>query len=631
METLPTTCRICESGCGLLADVEAGRVVDLRPDPAHPVSLGYACRKGTTFHERLAAPDRIAHPLVRGRPASWEEALRVVGEGLAGLVERHGPASVGLYSGNAAGQGFGAVLGLEAFQRAFPGCRHYSCLTLDNSEQLAVADWVFGHPLTTFVADYRGSDCIVLFGTDPLSSQPSQSQSHPHGVRDLRGNRDALVVVDPRRSATAAAARTHLQPRVGTDVFVLAWLVRRALERRQGETETLERAVRPFDLARVCRVSGLSADALDSVDAAIAGARRPLVWAGLGVLLGPHGTLGWWLTVCLQALTGGIGPGQPWFPGGSPRLKRLMAAVPLKGRDPTRRSRIGGWPAMLGTFPSATLAADITTPGDRLRGLVVVGGEPARSLPDTGRATEALESLDLLVTIGVFAGPTAERSHVFLPAASWLERDESCLHSAALRPVAHVRTDRAVVPPAGEARPDWDILLDACRAAGRAPFGSRALDALIRWSGLTPERLAGLAERRLAGGTPAPVAPRLAVPELCEALAALSDPAPGLRLLTTVRPPTAMNHWLRPRTEPVATVHPDDLAEAGLAAGRVALEGPAGRVELEVAADPALARGTVVVPFGGPVNPNALVGTEDLEPFSGQPWSNGTPVRLLSV
>ncbi|MEZ4316906.1 MAG: molybdopterin-dependent oxidoreductase [Myxococcota bacterium] len=636
MPILPTTCRICESACGLLADVEDGRVVGLRPDPDHPVSRGFACKKGTTFHERLARPDRITRPRLNGRPVDWDTALRHVGDELDRLVDRYGPGSVGLYSGNALGHSFSGVLGLEAFQRAFAGCKHYSCLTLDNSEMFAVAEWVFGHPLTTFVADYVRADALVLFGTDPLSSQPSQAQSHPHGPRDLRANRGALVVVDPRRSATAAAARVHLQPRVSTDVFVLAWLVRRALERgstrHPSEHDGLLRAVAGFTLARVSRVSGLTEAALQDLDEHLASAQHPLVWSGLGVLLGPHGTLGWWLTVCLQALTGGIGPGTCWRPGGSGRLRRVLANVPLKGRDPEQRSRIGDWPAMLGTSPAATLAEDILTPGDgQLRALVVLGGEPLRALPDAGRAREAFDALELLVTVGIFGGDTADRSHVFLPAASWLERRESGVHNLAQRPLAFLRRDDAVVPAAGEARRDWDILLDLCRSAGRVPFASRTVDRLLRWTGADPETLTRWVDLAKDGLEPRQPDARLAVPVLCDALASLPDPAPGLRLLTTVRPPTAMNHWIRPATEPSALVHPEDLAEAGLSEGPVAVEGPAGRLVLEVVADAGLARGTVVVPFGGPNNPNEVIGTADLEPFSGQPWSNGTVVRLTPV
>ena len=130
---------------------------------------------------------------------------------------------MGLFSGNAAGHSLGAVLGATALQRALGTTEHYSCLTLDNAEMFVVAEEVFGDPLRTFEADPERSDLVVLFGTDPVSSQASQAQSHPGAIHPLRdwARAGQLVVVDPRRSATAALASTHLAPRLGTDVFSL--------------------------------------------------------------------------------------------------------------------------------------------------------------------------------------------------------------------------------------------------------------------------------------------------------------------------------------------------------------------------------------------------------------------------
>ncbi len=642
-----TTCRICESACGLLATVDDGRITALEPDPAHPVSKGFACRKGTTFHRRLAGAHRLRVPTVQGEPVGWSTALETAGEALSRVRQRFGPGAVGLYSGNAAGHGFGAVLGLEAFQRAFEGCRHYSCLTLDNSEMFAVAEAVWGHPLTHFVADYAGSDAIVLFGTDPLSSQPSQAQSHPDGVRQLRSQREVLVVVDPRRSATAAVG-THLPIRVGGDLVLLAWLVRRALDRgrRVAGADRIRAALDTVSLGieQVGAATGLSARAVRDLDDRLARAERPLVWSGLGVLLGRDGTLGWWLTGLLQALVGGIGPGRPWAPGGSARLQALLKRIPLIGRDETRRSRIGDWPAMLGTIPAATLPGDITTPDDdggpALKALVSIGGEPGRALPDSRAADRALSKLESLVCIGVFAGPTARRADVVLPVASWLERRESALHNAWQRPVPAFRSDPAVVHT--PLPTDWEVLTELCRAADRPVFGSRVADRALGWAqsmGWTPETLAEAVGPWVLGGGAASTtpAPRWAVPTyldaLPDALRAAMESESALRLLTTVRPSGAMNHWIRPRREPVARAHPEDLAAAGLIAGSTpvdaVLKGPAGRLAVTLSPDPELSRGTVVVPFGGAVNPNQLVAADALEPFSGQPFSNGTRVTIL--
>lgn len=607
----PTTCRVCESACGLRATVEDGRVVALKPDPAHPISRGYACRKGTTFHARVQQhPDRLLRPRLRDgagwRDVSWDEALARVGEGLRGLPR----ASVGLYSGNAAGHELGAVLGVAALQRGLGTDRHYSCLTLDNAPMFVVAERVFGHPLATFVADYAGADLVVLVGTDPLSSQASQAQAHPRATADLRARARAgqLVVVDPRRSDTAAAG-LHLAPRVGTDLFWLAWLAAELCPE-------LRAATAPFPLSRAARVTGLPEGALLALRDRLRAASRPLVWSGLGVLLGPHPTLGWWLTVAIQAALGGLDRpgGWVWQPG-AVDLPRLASALGL-GRYGEVRSPVDGRPSILGTLPSATLLDD-----DGLRALIVVGGDPASALPDAGRAAQRLASLDLLVAVDVFAdSPTARLAHVLLPAATWLERVESGVHTGNQRPAPHVRVDAAVVPARGEAREALSILLGVCRAAGVAPFGSRLAGAALGALGIGG--IHRLAARLPTPRTPAP-RPRIVVPEWADALAAVADPLPGLRLLTSVRPIGAMNHWLRGERV-VARVHPADADP-----GPAVLVGPAGELAVELVSDPSLARGTVVVPFGDRgCNANTLVDARALDPFTGQPASNGARVDV---
>ena len=306
------------------------------------------------------------------------------------------------------------------------------------------------------------------------------------------------------------------------------------------------------------------------------------------------------------------------------------------------RSPVGGWPAILGTLPAATLADDaLGRHPDRLRALIVVGGDPAASLPDQGRARRALSALELLVCVDLFDNATTSLARAFLPAATWLERDQTGIHLAHQRPRSHLRFDRAVVPPRGQARSDWAILTALTRAAGRPAFGSGAAQAAVG-AGLGPVAVARAvcvasgvpwaAVRSATGhvgsvGGPPPKG-RFAVPRWCQALRQLPDPEPGLRLLTSVRRQSEMNHWLRPvgAEPPRVFVHPCDAPE-----GRARLAGPGGQVDVEVLHDSTLARGTVVWPFGDPRNhPNQVIGVERLEPFTGQPLSNGAEVRLDS-
>jgi len=678
--------------------VEGGVVTHLAPDSDHPLSRGYACRKGPAFVHVQNSPERLTQPVVRGADAlqatSWEQALAQIGDALAQVRREHGPQAVGLYLGNASGQSLGAVLGATALQEAIGTSKVYSALTLDNSEMFVVLEEVMGNPMASFLADYAGSDCVVLIGTDPLSSQPSQVQSRPGALSELllRAAAGELVVIDPRESATAKRASLHLRPKLGGEAELLGWLVREALgssrHRSRAESDALlddndlaalAQIVEPCSLDGAAHATGLRTDELTDLCDRLLAAERPLVWSGLGVLLGPHGTLGYWLTVCLQAVLGGLDrPGGYLCQRGPVDLPALLKRLGIKGSDPTTRSRIGDFPAVLGTVAAATLADDILSPGPgQLRALVVLGGNPAISLPDTHKAQRALAALDVLVCIDLFVNDTGALADAVLPAATWLERDGVDLHTSTQRPESHMAVDRAVVAPRDGVRSDWEILLAVARAAGWRPFGSVLADWGLRLTGLGPLGIArlgallspvawgpmaatpggvtvpgvALGSLRARGTDHASGRLRLAVPAFCEALAeaAALNPPQGetglaLQLLTSVRPVETMNSWMHDtpgaaRRVPVARLHSKDLASLGDPT-EIVLRRPAGGPSLEVAAraDDGVRPGVVVLPYGwghrsgavgsgpaGPVgvNANVLVGTEVKERFTGQPVSNG--------
>ncbi len=594
----PTVCRICEAHCGLLAEVEAGVVTRLSPDPEHPLSKGYVCPKGPRFVHVQNSPKRLLRPRWRGQGVSWDVALARVAEGLVR------PA---IYLGNPGSQSLGALVGVERLRRAL-AAPLYTALSLDNAAQIVVAEGAFGNPLHTFVSDYDGSDLIVLFGTDPLSSQASQMQSNPGAVHSLLRARERLVVVDPRASMTAKAAAWHLAPRVGTDVFLLAGLLR-AL----GSPLPVERFTSEFVEATCALPAGSVVRLADRLRSA----RQPLVWSGLGVLLGPHPTLGAWLTLAVQEAAS--------WPGG---WRRQPGAVPVARLAPFSRlrARTGRPPEVLGALPSGELAGAIEA--GEVRSLVVVAGNPLVSFPDSERIHKALSSLDLLVFIDQMENETGRLAHALLPAATWLERNEVDLPFAALKPVPHLQYLPAVVPPRGEARPDEDILGALARRAGGWPWPSAMVLARLAVATTAPFSWAKLlaAPRGLNGKSAGPgPRPRLDDPARLAELAALAPPPPGLRLITSIRPPTTMNSWLGSAQRTVRA-HSDDLPGA-----RVRVIGPAGSLELDAVADDTLARGTVVVAYGsGSHNANVLIGG-DLDPGAGVPRSNGTIVRLEAV
>jgi formate dehydrogenase len=593
----PTWCRICESGCGLLAEVAHGEVTRLVPDPDHPVSRGYACVKGTRFHRIAHGTDRLRTPRIDGKKASWDEALALARG-----------ARDALYTGNAIANDAAAILGVERFVRA-TGARHYSCLTLDNAPQLAVCQLVFGTPIVPFLADFERSDLVILAGTDPLASAASQQQGNPLAGAVLReaGRAGRLFVIDPRGSATAAQGE-HLAVRPGTDV---AWL--HALVAERGHLAGIPAP----DWDAVAAITGVPRERWEVLRTRLAAAERPLVWSGLGVLLGPDGTLGWWLTLLLQAALGGLGRPGGWIRPPAPiDLAQVGRMLGLSGLDPALRSSTGH-ASVVGTRNAASLVPDVAA--GRVRSLVVLGGEPWRSLPGD---RSPLADLELVVSIDIRARALPGRRVVELPATSWLERADLGFSTSGGTPGGYVRAAEAVIPPVGAARDAWWILGQLANHRIPLPSPLPWLRAMLRPVARSERH--GYRPRRTADH-PVPT-PVLEPPALRAALAAWRPPAPGPALVTSVRPIGRMTHWIDGSPRAIR-VHPSRVPTSG----RVALSAGGVRREVPVTGDPSLAVDAVVWPFGGDPDPNGLLAGAPLEPFTGQPRSNGLAVQLDPV
>ena len=204
-----TYCRICEAHCGLLAEVQGGRLTRLRPDPDHPLSRGYACPKGIAFTEVHNDPERVLHPLRRRaggdgfERVAWDVALDDIAARL-GAVPRDG---VGWYMGNPGAFSYAHALWVKGFLDALGSPHYYSAGSQDVNNRFAASALLYGSPLLVPVPDLERTELLLMVGANPLVSHGSVL-SMPR-IRDVlhgivaRGGR--VVVADPRRTETAAA------------------------------------------------------------------------------------------------------------------------------------------------------------------------------------------------------------------------------------------------------------------------------------------------------------------------------------------------------------------------------------------------------------------------------------------
>ncbi|WP_158587880.1 molybdopterin-dependent oxidoreductase [Actinomadura logoneensis] len=222
------TCPLCEALCGLeLTLDEADTITSVRGDKDDPLSAGFLCPKGATLGRLDADPDRLDAPLVRGVPVGWDEAFDVVRDELAEVIARYGRDAVAIYIGNPTAHSVAGPLYGSALIKALGTRNVYTASTADQMPKHVSCGHLFGDPLAIPVPDLDRTEYLLMLGANPLESNGSLCSAPDFAGRlkavQARGGR--VVVVDPRRTRTAALADEHLFIRPGTDALLLMALV----------------------------------------------------------------------------------------------------------------------------------------------------------------------------------------------------------------------------------------------------------------------------------------------------------------------------------------------------------------------------------------------------------------------
>ena len=317
---------------------------------------------------------------------------------------------------------------------------------------------------------------------------------------------------------------------------------------------------------------------------------------------------------------------------------------------------------MLDTLPAGVLADEIETEGaERIRALIVIAGDPLRSVPGAARLARAFERLEALVTVDMFESETGRRADLILPTTSWLERGDLAIPGLPLQTVPLLQTTGAVRPRPGEVRGELEVLAGLSLALGRPLLGSaplaralarmpldRAIQPLARLLGSdyglpvpTPEPGSYLGRGPMTPGNRV----RFWHPALEAEVERLHAHERRLTeqegfVLIGRRRRIGHNSWIQRAgrqtdRETTAWVAPEDLPRLGLAEGeglRVARGGEA--ITLPVQAKEGVQPGTIVVPHGAlDVNINALLpaGADHIEPLSGQLIMTGVPAQVAAA
>jgi anaerobic selenocysteine-containing dehydrogenase len=462
--TVFRTCPLCEATCGLRITLDEDRVTDVRGDREDVFSHGFICPKGATLGDLDQDPDRLSGPLIRRDgelvPASWEEAFAEVERGLAKVRAEYGDNAVALYFGNPTAHTMAGPIYTGLLAKSLGTTNVYSATTADQMPKQVACGHLFGDPGVIPVPDLDRTDYLLMLGANPLESNGSvcTAPDFPGRLKALRKRGGTLVVVDPRRTRTADLADEHLFIRPGADALLLFALVQTLFSEDlvslgdlavpvSGVDSVRELAL-PFTPEVVERACGIEAATIRRIARELAGAPTAAVYARMGTCTAEFGTLANWLVDVLNTLTGNLdSPGGVMFPAAANRATYVKRKPFRAGRW---RSRVRQLPEMMGELPVATLADEISTPGEgQVRALITIAGNPVLSAPNGPRIGEAMAGLDFMVSVDPYLNETTRHATVILPAPRMLQvgHYDWVLNNVAVRNVANYSPPILPLPP----------------------------------------------------------------------------------------------------------------------------------------------------------------------------------------
>jgi anaerobic selenocysteine-containing dehydrogenase len=426
-----TGCVLCAQNCGLEVLVEDNRMIRVKPDKSNLRSEGYACRKGLNVIYHQYPKDRLTEPLKRVgesfEPISWEQAIDEITEKMKMLVNAHGPRCLAYMGGSAQGGHFEAAFGLSIL-RALGSQNYYSSA----GQEFSSSWWLFGRMLgkqyNVAIPDDHATQMLVGWGWNGMESH--QIPQAPRVLHALSKDPDkTLVIIDPRKSETAAIANMHLAVRPGTDALLIKAMIAIIIEQGWENKDYLNAHVEGWDTIRPWFAnfdvkSALTVCELDYTQVfslcRLLTTKRWCVHPDLGIYMGRKSVLNSYLMNILGAICGIF-----CVRGGNiiPGMVMPMG-FHADERDPqTWRTVITKMPpAAAGSFPPAVMPEEILNDHpQRLRAVYVSACNPLRSYPDTTAYEQAFKKLDLLVVNDMVMSESARLAHYVLPCRTFYE------------------------------------------------------------------------------------------------------------------------------------------------------------------------------------------------------------------
>jgi formate dehydrogenase len=500
-----TFCRICEAFCGLVVDIEEpgedelsrGQIiVAVKADPQHPVSKGFACIKGTSFAAIHHDVERLNYPMKRVNGVferiSWNQAIAEISAKVRSLKKNHGANSLAHYMGNPSFSNYKNILLTEDFIKCLGSKNLFASHSIDLNNKFQVSADMYGVAMVHPIPDLEHTDFFLCLGSNPVVSQMSVlSVINPLAkLRAIEARGGKVVIVDPRRSETAAKVGEHFFIRPGTDALLLLAMLHvlhyeldfchpEADSFASGAAQMLA-AAEDWPPEQVAELTGISAADIRRLCDDYFRARGAAIYMSTGVNMGPFGSIAYWLVQGINYLSGNLDrQGGLLVPEGA--IHWLQLARRLVAGDPDARTSVHGWPQLAGCFPVAALPEEILQQApDRIRALFISAGNPLHSTPHPDWQ-RALQQLELVVCVDIYKNETAAvAADYLLPATDMLERSDFPLSHMPLQTEPLAQYTGPVLQPKFERREEWRIFTDILMASGAPRLPDKPLAILAR-------------------------------------------------------------------------------------------------------------------------------------------------------
>jgi anaerobic selenocysteine-containing dehydrogenase len=668
LTSTPGTCRFCLMHCGVVAKTRGKHLVKVEGDLTSR-TRGFVCEHGFALREVVHSHERLSLPLVRKghdfHEVSWAEALGVVAERLTQVKLKYGAQAFAIQTGWPLVR-HPLVNFLHRFARA------YGSPNVASVASLCEASLRMGQALTVgtkYAADVRRAKTLLVWGANPWVTAPPFA--HVISAKALKGK---LVVIDPVKTTLAKEATLHLPIRPGTDGALALGLIREVLAKGKLDEdfvrthlhgfEELKGLAQTWPLERVEAVTGLPAAQVAQVAGWLIDEGPMGIWQGLGVEHHENGVQTVRALSALEVLCGRFDgtqdarsqishPGEHFHDEMLPALYRMttpspvppVVTVPPVGREGYPLFEMYNREAQGQSYLSAILE-DRPYP---VRAMMFVASNGLVTSSGTQQWERAAERLDLLVTLDPFFTFTARKADVVLPTTTFAESPDVSDDDAVAK--------GSLVPPQGEAWPDFKVITELARALGLGSYFPWAdfHEAMrsphvpfMEEPAMQPRPLPEAAEHPRFG-TPtgkAELKSTLLEAHGHEGLPVWTPPSEALteafplRLVTGPRPRAFINSQFHGvpsiearLREPEALLHPDAAAKAKVTHGsRVRVESPHGAAEFRAVVTTDVEPSSLVVPAGwAEANVNRLIDASKRDPISGFPAFRSGVCRVTPV